>query len=287
MPTMKAIKGRIKSVKSTQQITKAMNLVATSKLSRSREKLKKERLYSEQMRLIMTRIAQERDFTTMHPYFAKSSGGNSLIVLITADRGLCGGYNTNACRACNEIVAKSDKVEFICIGGKGREYYARRKQTILKTFTGISETPFVSDAQEIAEMLLGAYSTGKYDNVYLVYTHFHTVVSYEPKYMQLLPLDASELPEYPNDIAAEQMSFEPNGAELVEFAVQSYIEAVIFNALCESAASQLASKMVSMETATENAEKMISSLALTYNRARQARITQELTEIVAGANALT
>jgi len=284
---MKAIKGRIKSVKSTQQITKAMNLVATSKLSRSREKLKKERLYSEQMRLIMARIAQDTDLTMMHPCFAESTGKNNLIILITADRGLCGGYNTNACRAGNEVVGKSDKVEFICVGGKGREYYARRGRTVLKTFFGISETPFMEDAQEIAEMALNAYNAGTYDNVYLVYTHFHTVVSYEPKHVRLLPFDASELPDYPNDIPAEHMSFEPNGNELIELAVQNYIEAVIFNALCESASAQLASKMVSMETATENAEKMISSLALTYNRARQARITQELTEIVAGANALT
>jgi len=284
---MKAIKGRIKSVKSTQQITKAMNLVATSKLSRSREKLKKERLYSKQMRLVMARIAQDTDLTMTHPYFTENSGKNNLIVLITADRGLCGGYNTNACRACNEIVGKSEKVDFICVGSKGREYYARRGRAVLKTFAGITETPFMEDAQEIAEMVFNAYNSGEYDNIYLVYTHFHTVVSYEPKHMRLLPFDTSELPDYPNDIPPEHMSFEPNGSELIEFAVQHYIEAVIFNALCESASAQLASKMVSMETATENAEKMISSLALTYNRARQARITQELTEIVAGANALT
>jgi len=284
---MKAIKGRIKSVKSTQQITKAMNLVATSKLSRSRDKLKKERPYSEQVRLVMARIAQDTELTMQHPYFAEKADGNNLVVLITADRGLCGGYNTNASRACNDILGKSDKVDFICVGSKGRDYFARRGKTVLKTFVGISETPFMEDAQEIAEMVFNAYNAGTYDNVYLVYTHFHTVVSYEPKHVRLLPLATSEFPECPDDVPAENMSFEPNDNELIDFAVQNYIEAVIFNALCESASAQLASKMVSMETATENAEKMISTLALTYNRARQARITQELTEIVAGANALT
>jgi F-type H+-transporting ATPase subunit gamma len=282
---MKAIKGRIKSVKSTQQITKAMNLVATSKLSRAREKLKKERPYSEQIRLLLARIAQDIDLA-IHPYFSRSPGDNSLIVLITGDRGLCGAFNSNASRTGYDLFKNSKHTELICVGSKGRDYFVRRGGKVIKTFAGISESPFVSDAQEISDMVLDAYNTGTFDSVYLVYTKFHTVVSYEPKSMRLLPVDISELPKPSGMAGAKVMSFEPADTTIVEVAVQNYIEAAIFNALTESAASQLASKMVSMETATENAEKMISKLTLTYNRARQAKITQELTEIVAGANAL-
>jgi len=282
---MKAIKGRIKSVKSTQQITKAMNLVATSKLSRAREKLKKERPYSEQTRLLLARIAQDMDLVT-HPYFAPSRGEKTLILLVTGDRGLCGGYNSNACRACADIIKNQPQTDFLCAGSKGRDYYSRRGKTVVRTFTGITETPFPSDALEISEMVLEAFDSKEYDAVYLVYTKFHTVVSYEPTVTRLLPLDAKELPEPKGSVTSEQMSFEPADSTIVDQAVRSYVEAVIFNALCESAASQLASKMVSMETATDNAQKMISSLTLVYNRARQAKITQELTEIVAGANAL-
>ena len=285
MPTLKAIKGRIKSVKSTQQITKAMNLVATSKLARARDKLRKERPYSEQTRLLLARIAQDMDLKN-HPYFASNKGEKSLIVLVTGDRGLCGGYNTNACRACTDLLGGSRHTDFVCVGTKGRDYYSRRGMTVVRTFSGITETPFFSDAYEISEIVLDAFDSNDYDSVYLVYTKFHTVVSYEPKAMRLLPVDTSELPEPQGSVTAEQMSFEPADSEIVEQAVQSFVEALVFNALNESAASQLASKMVSMETATDNAEKMISTLTLTFNRARQAKITQELTEIVAGANAL-
>ena len=286
MPTMKAIKGRIKSVKSTQQITSAMNLVATSKLGRARDKLKKERPYSEQMRLLMARIAQDIDLA-MHPYFAASKGEKNLVVLVTGDRGLCGGYNSNACRNCYENVVKSSQhTDFICVGTKGRDYYVRRGKKIVKTIAGITETPLMLDAEQIADIIFPAYKSGEYDTIYLAYTQFHSVVSYEPKVVKLLPIDTSELPELPPATSAEIMSFEPADVSFVENAVAYYVEALIFNALCESAASQFASRMVSMETATENAEKMISNLTLTYNRARQAKITQELTEIVAGANAL-
>jgi len=282
---MKAIKGRIKSVKSTQQITKAMNLVATSKLARARENLRKERPYSEQMRLILARIAQDIDLTS-HPYFAQSPGERVLIVLMTADRGLCGGYNTNACRACTDIIKQHPNVDIIASGSKGRDYYIRRGKKIIKTFVGITETPLMYDARDIAELAMDSYNDGTYDKVYLVYTKFHSVVSYEPTAMQLLPLAKEALPDVDNAAGADAMSFEPGDTSIVEYAVERYVEAVIFNGLCESAAAQLASKMVSMETATDNAQKMISTLTLTYNRARQAKITQELTEIVAGANAL-
>jgi F-type H+-transporting ATPase subunit gamma len=282
---MKAIKGRIKSVKSTQQITSAMNLVATSKLGRARDKLRKERLYSDQMRVVLGRIAQEVDLS-MHRYFLPTLEERSLIVLVTGDRGLCGGYNSNASKVCLELAKNSPSTEFVCIGTKGRDYYIRRGKKIQKTFVGITESPLMSDATEISDMVFETFKAGACDSLYLAYTKFNTVVSYEPTLARLLPIDIPALPKPEAASGMEIMSFEPGDASLVEYAVQSYIEAVVFNALCESAAAQLASKMVSMETATDNAEKMISSLTLTYNRARQAKITQELTEIVAGANAL-
>lgn len=285
MPTMKAIKGRIKSVKSTQQITSAMNLVATSKLGRARDKLKKERAYSDQMRILLGRIAQDVDLST-HRFFSPSSGDKNLVVLVTGDRGLCGGYNSNASKVCQDISKNNPNTEFVCVGTKGRDYYIRRGRTILKTFVGITESPLMSDATQICDIVFEAYKTGACDSLYLAYTKFNTVVSYEPTLERLLPINISALPLPPAAKAMEVMSFEPGDTSLVDYAVQSFIEAIVFNALCESAAAQLASKMVSMETATDNAEKMISSLTLTYNRARQAKITQELTEIVAGANAL-
>lgn len=285
MSSMKAIKSRIKSVASTQQITKAMNLVSTSKLAKARERLGNERPYSQEVRRLLARMAQDTDIQR-NRYFAPSQGENILIILVTGDKGLCGGYNANACRACRELIRGPQKGAFICVGNKGRDFYIRRGKRIYETFVGISEAPFYYDAENIAQLALSPYNAGEFDAVYLSYTRFENVVTYEPQVLRLLPLDVEILQLDEDEAPSPDIGLEPADEALMEHAVPSYMSSMVFNALCESSASQQAARMISMETATDNAEKMISSLNLQYNRMRQNKITQEIIEIVSGANAL-
>ena len=286
MSSMKAIKSRIKSVTSTQQITKAMNLVATSKLSRAREKLRNERPYSEQIRSLLAQLTQDEDVLRGR-YFAKSDDKNILFILVTGDMGLCGAYNANACRVCRHMIRGEQQGAFICVGSKGRDFYQRRGKRIYETFLGISVAPVYPDAENIAHLAIQAFEAEEFDSVYLVYTQFVNVVTYEPKVVQLLPLKQEDFSGVESQEFARDTGMEPTGEDLMDYAIPSYMSAMVYNAMCESAASQQASRMVSMETATDNAGKMISSLNLQYNRMRQNKITQEIIEIVSGANALS
>lgn len=283
MPSMKSIKSRMKSVSSTKQITKAMNLVSTSKLARSREKLRNERPYSDEIRGLLSYLAKDEKILDGR-YFAKSPGKNILFILVTSDRGLCGAYNSNVSRACRDMIRGEQQGAFICVGGKGRDFYARRGKRIYETFVGITEAPAYEDAEEIAQIAIGAFEDKEFDKVLLVYTRFENVVSYVPSVVQLLPLVAENFDV--KDEGGFDIGKEPASEALMEYAVPNYVSSMVFNAICESAASQQASRMISMETATDNAEKMISNLNLQYNRMRQNKITQEIIEIVSGANAL-
>lgn len=286
MASMRDIKRRIKSVGSTQQITKAMNLVSASKLQKAKGELAKTKpFYEETFRVIGNVINNSKGIH--HPYLEAKEGGKTLIILVTSDRGLCGGYNANINKLVAHFSEKKD-VEFVIVGSKGRDYFKRRGGTIIKTHLGVSEKPTYEVAKTIGELALEQFVSGDFSEVYLAYTEFITTLSHEPKLRRLLPVDTSE---FESENAEEEnklslMSYEPDEDEVLSYMVPKYINTTIFGGLIDSATCQQAARMTSMDSATENAYSMIDSLTLQYNRARQGAITQEITEIVSGANAL-
>ncbi len=285
MASMLKIKNRIRSVSSTQQITKAMNLVAASKLQKAKIQLINARPFFKETEAAIGRIVNNSK-GMKHAFLEERPIKKTLVIVVTGDKGLCGGFNSNVSKEAKAIIDKDAEGAIISIGTKGRDFFVRRKKTVLKTFTGISEIPFYTDAAEIGEMALDLYKKGEYDKVYLVYTEFKSAISYLPKTLTLLPVDTSSFKDEDASKARTLMSYEPDEAEVLDYVIPKYVNTVIYGALVESAASQLAARMTSMDSATENAENMISSLTLQFNRARQSAITQEITEIVSGSNAL-
>lgn len=286
MASMRDIKRRIKSVGSTQQITKAMNLVSASKLQKAKGNLSKTKpFYEETFRVIGNVINNSKGIN--HPFLQNKEGGKSLVILVTSDRGLCGGYNANI----NKYVAKfindnENDVELIVIGSKGRDYFKRRGGTIIKTLLGVSEKPTYEVAKDIGELALEQFVKGEFSEVYIAYTEFVTTLSHIPTIRRLLPVDTSAFEEENDTQSLTIMDYEPNEEEVLSYIVPKYINTTIYGGLVDSATCQQAARMTSMDSATENAYSMIDSLTLQYNRARQGAITQEITEIVSGANAL-
>lgn len=287
MASMRDIKRRIKSVGSTQQITKAMNLVSASKLQKAKGNLSKTKpFYEETFRVIGNVINNSKGIN--HPYLQNREGGKSLVILVTSDRGLCGGYNANINKYVAKFMQENDEnVELIIIGSKGRDYFKRRGATIIKTLLGVSEKPSYEVARTIGELALNQFVAGEFSKVYIAYTEFITTLSHEPTIRRLLPVDISEFENSgEEDNKLSIMSYEPDEEEVLSYIVPKYINTTIYGGLVDSATCQQAARMTSMDSATENAYSMIDSLTLQYNRARQGAITQEITEIVSGANAL-
>lgn len=281
MASMRSIKSRIKSVSSTQQITKAMNLVAASKLQKTKTMLENTRPFSQETSRVIASIVNNSKGVS-HAYLNEREVKKKLVILITGDRGLCGGYNTNACKAGISVLG--DDISFITIGSKGRDYVKRLELNILKSVTGVSEKPTYEEASEIGKIALQKFKDEEVDEVYLIYTEFISTISHEAKAIRILPVDTSHFKFEENNNGL--MNYEPNEEEVLDYVIPKYINTVIFSGIVESSTCEQASRMMSMDSATENANDMISKLTLVYNRARQGAITQEITEIVSGANAL-
>jgi F-type H+-transporting ATPase subunit gamma len=207
------------------------------------------------------------------------------VIVITGDRGLCGGYNVNVCKTAVGVTEKCDNVAFVTIGSKGKDYLKHRKQEIMLSYKGISEKPQYDDAKQIGSALLEMYDKGEIDEVYLAYTEFISTISNEPKLIKLLPMDATEFMNEPVESNTLTI-YEPDEEEVLGYIVPKYVNTVLYGAMVESAVCELGSRMTAMDSATENASEMIDSLNLLYNRVRQGAITQEITEIVGGSNAL-
>lgn len=286
MASMRDIKRRIKSVSSTQQITKAMNLVASSKLARAKNRYMDTRPFFRYTRRAIGNIMRGNT-GTVHPYLTQREVKNTCVIVITGDRGLCGGYNTNVCKAAVNTVAGKQSV-FVTIGGKGRDYLNHRSQNIAKSYRGISEKPQYEDAKLIGERILKMYDAGEIDEVYLAYTEFISTISNEPKVIKLLPLNADEFEQAAREEEKDLTLtiYEPSEDEVLDYIIPKYLNTVLYGAMVESAACELSSRMTAMDSATENASEMIDDLNLLYNRVRQGAITQEITEIVGGSNAL-
>ena len=277
---MKAVKLRIKSVQSTMQITKAMELVASSKLRKAKERAEVCRPYFETMHQTLVDIAQgNTDFSSV---YARESGNEKCCyVLIAGDRGLAGGYNTNLFK-CLEAASVNQDFLVLPIGKKAVEYSKRNGiACVTESFGEIADVS-VADCFEMANLLCGEFKKGEFGHIDLCYTKFVSMLSQQPSAIPVLPLkdltDKQDTKSIRNLIL-----YEPDASEVFDAIVPEYLAGLIYGAVCESVASELAARRTAMEAATNNAEEMIEKLNLHYNRARQASITQEITEIVGGA----
>lgn len=281
---MKDIKRRIKSVNSTMQITKAMELVASSKLRRAKEKVDSTRPYFNTLKDSMEAIASNSK-GIKSVYIEKREVKNRCYIVINGDRGLCGGYNTNLIKeTLKDMNGRKDNI--ISVGRKSFEYFSKRNYNIMLSNPGISEKPSYSKAKEIALMALEMYENKEIDELYVSYTEFKSTLVQEPAVIKLLPLYIDTNKSMESSKKRELTMYEPSAEVVFNSLVPSYISGVIYGSMVESSASEQAARRVAMESATDNAEDMIGELELRYNRARQASITQEISEIVAGAEAL-
>lgn len=283
---MKAVKLRIKSVQSTMQITKAMELVASSKLRKAKERAEICRPYYKDLYRTLQHIAV--DNTEFYSVFARESVSDKYcFVVVAGDRGLAGGYNANLFKKVEEASAGKDYV-VLPIGKKAVEYFQRKGTEILtEAFAEVADVS-VADCFEIAHLLSGEFKKGTFGHIELCFTTFVSMLSQQPGVSSLLPLTdlAEDAPADLDDAARSLILYEPNSMEVFDAIVPEYLAGLIYGGVCESLASELAARRMAMEAATSNAEEMIDKLNLYYNRARQASITQEITEIVGGAEGI-
>lgn len=286
---MRVIKRRIKSVNSTKQITHAMELVASSKLRKAREKAEARRAYFEIMIQSMQELAAHQKGNSKNQYLEKRDMKKTLTIVITADRGLAGGYNSNVIKLVVSNIEDKESSSFIIVGSKGKEYFKNRDYHIVDEYIGISEEPTYKEAKEIGEKIISLFQEGDISDVYLAYTKFVSTITQKAELIRLLPLTCEELKkeavEEKKDEFPLLMRYEPSVESLLDYIIPKYIINTIYGALLEGSASQQGARRIAMEAATENANDMIDSLTLRYNRARQEQITQEIAEIVGGASA--
>lgn len=288
MASMRDIKRRIKSVSSTQQITKAMNLVASSKLTKAKNRFNATKPYFNAVQRVIANVVKGSN-GVVNEYMQPRNVNNTAVIVLSGDRGLCGGYNSNVCKAAYSII-EGKPASVITIGSKARDYFNHKKAPIVDEYRGISENPEYGDALHIGEKVIKMFADKEVDEVYLVYTEYISTIASEPKTIKLLPLDINDFSntELTEDEphSSTLTIYEPDEEEVLNYVIPKYINTVIYGALVESAVCELGARMTAMDSATENASEMISKLNLVYNRVRQGAITQEITEIVSGSNAL-
>ena len=285
MASMRDIKRRKTSIQGTQQITKAMKLVSTVKLQRARNNAEKSKEFFHCMYDTVTSILQ-RVGQVDHPYLKSGASAKKAVIVITSNRGLAGGYNSNIVKLITRHPDwnKEDLVIY-ALGNKGRDALARYGYYIEECNGEIIEAPTYADAMALSAELLDSFAKGEIGEIYLAYTAFKNTVSHIPTLMKLLPVEVP--PQKDEDHTPKAvMNFEPEETEALDLIIPKYMTSLIYGALMEAVASENGARMQAMDNATSNAEEMISDLALKYNRARQGSITQELTEIIAGAEAL-
>jgi F-type H+-transporting ATPase subunit gamma len=289
VPSLRDIRNRIGSVKSTRQITKAMKMVAAAKLRRAQDAVLKTRPYAMLLDQALARVAQRAaaDETAPHPLLEQRTARNAEVVVITSDRGLAGGFNSNIARRAQRFLTESAdcyaKVQLATIGRKGRDFFRARKLEVRKDFSGVHADLRYEKAEAIAEEYIQRFLAGEVDAVFLAYNEFKTAITQKPVVVPLLPI---EQPATEEPMAVIDFKYEPSREALLRDLLPRHVAMQVWRALLESAASEHGARMSAMESATKNAEEMISMLTLQYNRARQAAVTKELMEIVSGAEAL-
>lgn len=291
MPTLKDIRIRLKGIKSTQQVTKAMKMVAAAKLRRAQDRAIQARPYAGKLKEMLASLSTKVD-TSLNPLLsAREEVKKVLVILVTSDRGLCGGFNANIIKMAQRVIhedygtlyAKGD-VTMICAGTKGTEFFRKRGYKITSAYPAIFQNLSFSSAKEIADTASKMYLNGEVDRVVLVYNEFKSVLAPNLRTEQLLPI-APEQGAASADKGSEYL-YEPSPAAIIDELVPKHLNTQVWRVLLESNAAEQAARMGAMDSATENAKELIRVLNISYNRARQAAITKELSEIVAGADAL-
>jgi F-type H+-transporting ATPase subunit gamma len=289
MPSLIDLRRRVRAVKNTQQITKAMKMVAASKLRRAQERMSNARPFALQMQRVLHSVASRVD-PSIHPLLAereKRADSKTLLIIVSADKGLCGSFNTNIIKAAGGFITESTEACTLgLVGRKGRDFFGRRGFEVLLEQVGIFQKLRYEDAQAIAQTAIDAFVTGKVDRVVLLFNEFKSVMTQRVVIDQLLPIPRVEV--VGTDAAGPQVDYlyEPSAQEIFNQLLPRYIEVQVYRALLESNASFFAAQMTAMDTATKNSADMISSLTLYMNKVRQAAITREIIEVVSGAQAL-
>lgn len=285
MASMRDIKRRKSSIQSTQQITKAMKLVSTVKLQRAKQHAEQSKAYFNCMyETVNSMLAKTGNLD--HPYLKKGSSEKKAVILITSNRGLAGGYNSNVVKLITRGELKKEDLKIYAVGRKGREAMQRNGYEIVAEYSEMVEEPSYAEAMMLSKTLLDSYAAGEIGEIYLAYTGFKNTVVHEPKLLKLLPVEPV-VQEQPTEEDKTLMNFEPEDDEALDLIIPKYVTSLIYGGLVEAVASENGARMQAMDSATSNAEEMIDDLSLMYNRARQGSITQELTEIIAGANAIS
>ncbi len=295
MASLRDIKRRIGGVKNISQVTRAMQMIAAAKMRRAQEQVRASRPYAEKAWEVLVHLSQQPDAKgQLHPLLSARPIKKVCVVLITADRGLAGGYNSNIIRATANFLKDYNKpVSLVTVGRKGRNFFARTKYPIIAEFGGIPDRPTLLDVLPIARIVINDFLEGKYDEVYLAYTDFVNTVVQRPVVKRLLPL----LPEKMDEQAVVEhvgratgsrhpYIYEPGPVELLDTILPRFTELQVYQAVLESLASEHSARMVAMRSATDNANELVANLTLTYNRARQEAITKEMLDIVGGVEAL-
>jgi F-type H+-transporting ATPase subunit gamma len=289
MAAGKEIRGKIKSVENTKKITKAMDMVAASKMRKAQDRMFAARPYSDKIRNITANLSQANPEYS-HPFLVKSDSAKTIgFIVVTTDKGLCGGMNTNTLRSVTnklrELESQGKKAEMVAIGNKGLGFLNRIGARVVSHAVQIGDTPHLEKLIGPVKVMLDAYQEGKLDAVYVVYTKFINTMKQEPMMEQLLPLTAERMQADPDSHSWEYI-YEPDAQTVIDDLLMRYVEALVFQAVAENLASEQSARMVAMKAASDNAGNVISELKLVYNKTRQAAITKELSEIVAGASAV-
>ncbi|MBC7414878.1 MAG: F0F1 ATP synthase subunit gamma [Herminiimonas sp.] len=289
MAVGKEIRGKIKSVENTKKITKAMEMVAASKMRKAQERMRAARPYSDKIRNIAANLATANPEYT-HPFLVKQDTAKTVgFIVVTTDKGLCGGLNTNALRLVTakvrDLESKGNKIEAVAIGNKGLGFLNRIGAKVVSHAVQLGDTPHLDKLIGPVKVLLDAYQEGKLDAVYLVYTKFINTMKQEPMLEQLLPL-AGERMQADKGNHSWDYIYEPEAQTVIDELLVRYVEALVYQAVAENLASEQSARMVAMKSASDNAGSVIGELKLIYNKTRQAAITKELSEIVAGAAAV-
>ena len=290
MASMRDIKRRKKSVSSTQKITKAMKLVSTVKLQKAKQKAENTNPYFNYMYSTVCSML-DRAGAIDHPYLTAGESNKKAIITISSNRGLAGGYNSNITKLITGSDIAREEILLYTIGKKAHDALDSRGYEVVAEHDQVMDAPTYDDAMDISREVLEAFTKGEVGEIYLAYTHFKNTVSHEPRLLKLLPVDIKEEDIKGGDEEDKNskmlMNFEPNPEEALDMIVPKYVTSLIYGALVEAVASENGARMQAMDSATNNAEDIISDLTLKYNRARQGSITQELTEIIAGAEAIS
>ncbi len=287
MATIRQIRQRIKVAKSIQQITKAMKMVAAARLKRAQDRVQAARPYSKTMREMMTSLATAVGGQIEHPLLRSRAPRNIGFLIITSDRGLAGSYNSQMLRRASEVLRGYDanRVQLYCVGRKGIQFFKRRGFNVVEEFHINNTAVAFAEAQNITKVVRDAFESEEIDQLIMLYTRFFSPINQKAEDVLLLPIQTPDTEEVSGG-QSEDYIFEPAADELLQSLLPRYLEGQVYQALLESVASEHGARMTSMTNATENAGKMISSLTLQMNRARQAGITREISEIVGGAEAL-